>query len=336
MNRNTYRQSARSLCAKQRKRTKKQGRLRSALVTAGLGIGALSTVFASAAVAAPGTAPMAGSVIFNEFNSVNNAVGNDYFELLVIKDGVDLRGLRVTNNEMRSNRLNNGETVYVFDTSPYLESVPKGTTIGVWTSSNGVTTDTIVNPQAGDWKLVLSPGVGVTTSTDGLGGSVRTGLKTEDQLYLYLPGPDGTSAGTDNVYLDFVSWDESNATPPEAAQTPARAFDENVELAAPAGFLTGNDCVGQAVASARNWSLHTSAANSGPSSPGLQNVNQDLNNCRAATVVVPIGDPGVGLGGLALLGSGALVVLIRRRRTTPRIANPSNPTSGSKNSLLSR
>jgi hypothetical protein len=336
MKRNTYRKSAHFLCEQQSSIPKKRGRLKSVLVTAGVGMGALTTVFASSAVAAPGAPPASGTVIFNEFNSVNNANGNDYFELLVIKDGLDLRGLRITNNELRSNRLNNGEAVYVLDAAPYLENVPKGTTLGVWTSPSGVATDTTVNPQAGDWKLVLSPGTGITTSTDGLGGSVRTGLKTEDQLYLYLPGPDGTSAGTDNVYLDFVSWDESNATPPEAAQTPARAFDENVELAAPAAFLTGNDCVGQAVASARNWSLHTSASNAGPSSPGLQNVNQDLNNCRAATVVVPIGDPGVGLGALAVLGSGLGVIIIRRRRKTSALGGPSPTNVRVKDSILSR
>ena len=296
-------------------KTYKCRRLKKVALSATIGASALTGTIASSALAAPGVAPASGDVIINEFNSVNTADGNDYFELLVIRDGTDLRGLRVTNNELRSNRLNNGEAVYVFDASPYLETVPKGTTIGVWTSSAGVTVDTTVNPKAGDWKLVLSPGTGVTTSVDGLGGSVRKGFKSEDQLYLYLPGPDGTSAGTDNVYLDFVSWDESNSEPGETAQTPAlRSIDDSVELPGPAGYLTGNDCVGLASPGARNWGLHNSASNTGPSSPGLQNQNQDLNNCRAATVVVPIGDPAVALGGIGLLGSGVLVALLRRRR----------------------
>lgn len=296
-------------------KTYKCRRLKKVALSATIGASALTGTIASSALAAPGVAPASGDVIINEFNSVNTADGNDYFELLVIRDGTDLRGLRVTNNELRSNRLNNGEAVYVFDASPYLETVPKGTTIGVWTSSAGVTVDTTVNPKAGDWKLVLSPGTGVTTSVDGLGGSVRKGFKSEDQLYLYLPGPDGTSAGTDNVYLDFVSWDESNSEPGETAQTPAlRSIDDSVELPGPAGYLTGNDCVGLASPGARNWGLHKSASNTGPSSPGLQNQNQDLNNCRAATVVVPIGDPAVALGGIGLLGSGVLVALLRRRR----------------------
>lgn len=221
MKRNTHLETVHRTDALQNTSTKIRRRLKQGLLTAGIGLGALTTLFSSLAVAAPGSSPAAGSVILNEFNSVNNADGNDYFELLVIKDGLDLRGLRVTNNELRSNRLNNGEAVYVFDASPYLENVPKGTTIGVWTSSTGVTTDTTVNPKAGDWKLVLASGSGVSTSTDGLGGSVRVGFKTEDQLYVYLPGPDGTSAGTDNVFLDFVSWDESNGTAPEIAESPA-------------------------------------------------------------------------------------------------------------------
>ena len=296
-------------------KTYKCRRLKKVALSATIGASALTGTIASSALAAPGVAPASGDVIINEFNSVNTADGNDYFELLVIRDGTDLRGLRVTNNELRSNRLNNGEAVYLFDASPYLATVPKGTTIGVWTSSAGVTVDTTVNPKAGDWKLVLSPGTGVTTSVDGLGGSVRKGFKSEDQLYLYLPGLDGTSAGTDNVYIDFVSWDESNSEPGETAQTPAlRSIDDSVELPGPAGYLTGNDCVGLASPGARNWGLHKSASNTGPSSPGLQNQNQDLNNCRAATVVVPIGDPAVALGSIGLLGSGVLVALLRRRR----------------------
>jgi hypothetical protein len=315
MKRNTYLANAHHLREQNRTNKKRSGRLKKSAVVAGVGFSALTGLFASAAVAAPGTTAVPGAVIINEFNSVNNADGNDYFELLVIKDGLDLRGLRITNNELRSSRLNNGEAVYVLDSSAFLENVPKGTTIAVWTSASGITTDTTVNPRTGDWKLVLAPGTGVSATVDGLGGSVRTGLKTEDQLYVYLPGPDGTSAGTDNVYLDFVSWDESNSTPSESAQAPTvRSFDENTELASPAGFLTGADCVGLAVVNSRNWSLHVSAANAGPSSPGLQNVNQDLNNCRAATVVVPIGDPLVGLGGLGVAGSGAAIVLLLRRR----------------------
>jgi hypothetical protein len=278
--------------------------------------------------AAP-SSPITGLVIFNEFNSVNDGNGNDYFELLVIKDGLDLRGLRVTNNELRRDRLNNGEAVYIFDQAPYLESVPKGTTIAVWTSSSGVALDIAVDPKKGDWKLALAPGTGVNVGTDGLGGTVKTGLKSEDQLYLYLAGPDGSSAGIDNVYLDFISWDESNAASSpggsvssarapdgaEAAEAPKDRDDsEGIELPAPAAYLVGQSCTALLTESGRNWSIHNKAPGAAPSTPGMQNVNQDLNNCRAATVVVPLGDPKIGLSGLGLLGAGIVVAAIRRRK----------------------
>ena len=41
---------------------------------------------------AAGTPPAAGGVIFNEYASDNDAAGNDFFELLVLRDHVDLRG----------------------------------------------------------------------------------------------------------------------------------------------------------------------------------------------------------------------------------------------------
>ena len=48
-----------------------------------------------------------------------------------------------------------------------------------------------------------------------IGGSLNAGLSTSgDALYLYLPGPDGTSAGSDNVYLDFISWEGGASGPP--------------------------------------------------------------------------------------------------------------------------
>ena len=157
------------------------------------------TVYAS-------TTPVAGDIIFNEFSADNDANGNDFFELLVLTDNLDLRGLRVSDNEVTGVTLNNNESVFVFGTDAYLNNVPKGTLIAVWTLSTGVTTDTSTNPASGDWKMVLAPGTGVTTGVDGLGGSVNTGLSTSGEaLYLYLPGPDGNSAGTDNIYLDYIS-----------------------------------------------------------------------------------------------------------------------------------
>ena len=154
--------------------------------------------------------------MINEYASDNNPSDNDFFELLVLRDGVDLRGLRITDNELsKDGTLNDGESVVVFGAEKYLAAVPRGTVIAVWTAAAGVTTDTVVNPGARDWKMVLAPGTGVTFGVDRLGGSVNAGLSNDgDALYVYLPGPDGSSAGKDNVYLDFVSWEDDKAVAP--------------------------------------------------------------------------------------------------------------------------
>src|SRR5262249_45375424 len=158
------------------------------LLAAVLGPG--DTVRTQELQAQAGTPPAADDIIFNEYASDNDANGNDFVELLVMRDGVDLRGLRFSDNELMSGALNNGEAVFVFGNDDFLASVPKGTLIAVYMLAVGITTDTVVNPAAGDWKMVLAPGTGVTASTDGLGGALNVGLATGGEaLYLYLPGP---------------------------------------------------------------------------------------------------------------------------------------------------
>lgn len=162
----------------------------------------------------PGSVPAVGDVIINEFQSDNGPGSNDFLELLVLGDNVDLRGLRITDNELIGGVLNTNESVLVLGSDDYLASVPRGTVVTVWTLASDITTDTTLNPAGGDWTLALAPGTGVTASIDGLGGSLNLGLATGgDALYLYLTGPDGSSAGTDNIYLDFVSF-EGHATGP--------------------------------------------------------------------------------------------------------------------------
>ncbi len=185
-------------------------------------------------------APAAGDIVINEYASDNNPSDNDFFELLVLQDGVDLRGLRITDNELsKSGTLNDGESVFVFGTEKYLAAVPRGTLIAVWTATAGVTTDTVVNPGARDWKMVLAPGTGVTVGVDRLGGTVNPGLSNGgDALYLYLPGPDGSSAGKDNIYLDFVSWEDDQAA------APAGLADLHLSGVADNAYYTGTTAAG--------------------------------------------------------------------------------------------
>lgn len=226
-----------------------------------------------------------GDIIFNEYVSTNvsSSNGNDFFELLVLKDGADLRGLRVSDNELQATGLlNNNESVFVFGQDSFLSNVPKGTTIAVWTLAAGVTTDTIVSAISGDWKLVLAPGTGVTTSIDGLGGSVNTGLSTTaEALYLYLPGPDGTSAGTDNIYLDFISFGNYGGVAPTGMNTQLATTTVNA-------YYTGNTAAGADVVA--NWTPLTLTQPWSPSptgaTPGDANPGQDLSALRVVTPLV--------------------------------------------------
>jgi FG-GAP-like repeat len=246
-----------------------------------------------------------GDVIFNEFVSDNNtnlSTGNDYFELLVLTDGADLRGLRVSDNEITptsNNALNINESVYTFGQDSYLQSVAKGTVIAVYTNPANLSVqtniDTTASAAAGDWKLVLQDGSGVTISTDGLGGSLNPGLSTTGEgLYLYLPGADGNSGGTDNIYLDYISYGIDSAEAPtglvdlnlpdSGSTTPAilPALPQADE-----GYYIGNTAAGNDLAA--NWITYdTGAAGSSNTiaTPGEANVGQDLSSLRIITPAI--------------------------------------------------
>ena len=233
-----------------------------------------------------GAAPAAGDIVINEYASDNNPSDNDFFELLVLREGVDLRGLRITDNELsKGGTLNDGESVIVFGTDKYLAAVPRGTLIAVWTAASGVTTDTVVNPGARDWKMVLAPGTGVTLAVDRLGGTVNAGLSNDgDALYLYLPGPDGSSAGTDNIYLDFVSWEDDQAA------APAGLADLHLSGVADNAYYTGSTAAGNDAGN--SWVRYDGAPNVN-TTPGEPNPKQDLSSLRRAAPgdIAPVTGP---------------------------------------------
>ncbi|TAD85111.1 MAG: T9SS C-terminal target domain-containing protein [Bacteroidetes bacterium] len=225
------------------------------------------------------TIPAAGDIIFNEYASDNNSTDNDFFELLVLAPALDLRGLRISDNELATanGAFNNGESVFVFGNDAYLSNVKKGTVIVVWATTNvGVITD--IDPS--DFKLSLTNGTGVTTSVDGLGGTANAGLSTGgESLYLYLPGPDGTSAGTDNIYLDFISWETDNAV------APTGLFDLNFPSVGDNGYFMGNTAAGADVAA--NWNIFDLAnmyVSDPKATPGMPNPGQDLSGLLPITV----------------------------------------------------
>jgi hypothetical protein len=243
-------------------------------LTATIAVGALSfAAHANIRVDARVAAPAVGDVIINEYMSDNDPNDNDFFELLVLGERVDLRGLRVTDNELVGGTLNNGETVFVFGTDAYLAAVPAGTTIAVWTARSGVSVDTTVNPAAGDWKMVLAPGTGVTAGADRLGGDVNPGLANGgDALYVYLPGPNGDSTGRDNVYLDYVSWEDD-----DGAEPPAGFADLNLAAVADNAYFTGN--IPSANDAAASWVRYNMEPSAKPTA-GEANPKQDLARLR--------------------------------------------------------
>jgi hypothetical protein len=220
-----------------------------------------------------------GDVIINEYASDNDVNGNDFVELLVTGEGADLRGLRLSDNELQvDGTLNNNEAVFVFGADAYLANVPRGTLVTVWMLAAGVTVDTVSDPVGGDWRMVLAPGTGISSGVDGLGGSFNAGLSTGGEaLYLYLPGPDGTSAGADNVYLDFVSFEADGGAPP------AGMPDLNLSSIADNAYYTGNTATGNDDAAA--WVRYDNFG--APSTtPGDPNPGQDLSGLRTP----PTGD----------------------------------------------
>lgn len=214
--------------------------------------------------------PTVGDIIFNEYAADNNANSNDFIELLVITDGLDLRGLRITDNELIDGSLTQNEAVYVFGNDPFLANLPSGTLIALWSTTVGVTTDTGVAPAANDWKLVLAPGTGFTISDDGLGGLVNAGLTTNGEaLFLYRPGLDGNSGGSDNLYLDYLTYEADPSTaPPGLADLYFPSFADNA-------YFVGNSA--SAADLTTNWVLVDTL---GAETPGDPNPTQDLSSLR--------------------------------------------------------
>jgi uncharacterized repeat protein (TIGR01451 family) len=243
----------------------------------------ISVILALFCLAAPafvfaGTPPAPGDIIFNEYAADNFSGSNDFVELLVLTDGLDLRGLRISDNEFVGGVLNNGEAVFVFGNNPYLDNVPRGTLIVVWTVTTGITTDVVVNPAANDWNLVLAPGTGVTAVTDGLGGSINTGFSNSGEaFYLYLPGPDGNSSGMDNIYLDFISSEGGASAPPGLANIDLPSLSDNA-------YYTGNTAAGNDVVA--NWVRYDIVPNTA-TSIGEPNPGQDLSALRTVGVSLP-------------------------------------------------
>ena len=268
---------------------------------------------AAGPASAAGTPVAPGDVIINEFASTNNASANDFFELLVLNDNVDLRGLRVSDNELNAAGtafVDGNESVFVFGNDTYLESVPKGTVITVWTliAGTGVTADTTVDPANGDFSMVLTPGTGVAATRDGISvGTANTGFANGgDSIYLYTVPSGGNSLSSGLTFLDFVAW----GTQTNGNIAPAGLAGPVLTVTpGPNGYYTGT-CAGGSTGNDGSGSWVTTLA--AGSTIASANPGQDLSACQVVTASVPFNDPKVMVGaGVAL---GAVAFGVRRRR----------------------
>ena len=232
----------------------------------------------------------AGDLIFNEFTAAPDR--NNFFEILTLKAGLDLRGLRVTNNALSSGTLTNSGAVFTFDNDASLSNLPKGTIIAVYMRAEGVTVDRSVGTN--DWSMVLAPGTdkGVTIGADGLGGSTATPdlIGSGGALYAYTPGPDGNSGGTDNGYLDFIKWGNTTAgTPTNLTAIPLLwpTIYTNSSYFTEDSFVEHKDTATAGVAV--NWQTFESNANDATPTPGAENIGQNLEVLRNLTSGVTAG-----------------------------------------------
>jgi predicted extracellular nuclease len=247
-------------------------RSRALRVCAGIAVAFVLAHAAGQVTFAVGAPPAAGDIIFNEYASDNDASGSDFVELLVLGDELDLRGLRISDQELIDGVLNTGESVMVLGDDAFLTNVPRGAIIAVWTVAAGVVTDTTIDGEANDWNLVLAPGTGMSILPDGLGGT-SPGLNAGGEaLYVYLPGEDGDSSGTDNVYLDFVSYEDDGGDAPDGL------VDLHLPSVSDNAYYTGSTAADND--SGENW-VRLSAL--GPEvTPGEPNPTQDLSGLRDA------------------------------------------------------
>jgi hypothetical protein len=144
-----------------------------------------------------GDVPQPGDVVFAECHADGRDPQGDWFELLTRRDGVDLQGWRITDNDTK---VATDEGSLILADHPALADVPRGTTIRI------IATQTAANDRqfpeddldAWDRRIVLYVGNGhLDVETDPwfrLGGN--------DNLVLLAPGP--TSAFDDDRGIDFA------------------------------------------------------------------------------------------------------------------------------------
>lgn len=159
-------------------------------------------------------------VIFNEYwvndnvtdyASVSGAMEGDWFELLVVADGTDLRGWRVTNNPTKTEQgaVDDGNGSLIFPDSTAISDLRSGTFVLVVSSTNTTNDATFAadDLDASDRRLVFYRANGnLDDATDpgfGIGNN-------NEAIVLLAPGP--TASFADDIGVDFIA-EGSTVTP---------------------------------------------------------------------------------------------------------------------------
>ena len=170
----------------------------------------------AALCARPADAPRPNDAIFNEVWINDNGtryaslggrpIEGDWFEILVVRDKLDMRGWRITDNDTKTAT---DEGSLIFPRTPAFAAVPRGTVILVIATENESNAANFPRDEldASNGRMILYVGNGtLDTTTDpgfGLG-------RSNDNLVLLAPGP--TDSFADDVGIDFVA-EGSTVTP---------------------------------------------------------------------------------------------------------------------------
>ncbi len=148
-------------------------------------------------------------VVINEFwindngtsyaGLANRPIDGDWIELLVQRDGVDLRGWRLTDNDTKTGT---AEGSLIFPHIDALASVPRNTVILILATASDRNTHYFaaddLNPRGKRLLFYVDNGTLDVTTDPGFG--LGTG---DDNLALLAPGP--TSAFDDDIGIDFIA-----------------------------------------------------------------------------------------------------------------------------------
>lgn len=227
----------------------------------------------------------------------NKAIDGDWIELLVVRDAVDLRGWRLTNNlsATQQGTIDDGDGSLILPSVASLANVPQGTIVLIVSSINATNAASfpVDDLDPTDRRLILYRGNNnLDDDTD-----PGFGVGTSNQ-HLVLLAPGATASFVDDVGVDFIA-EGATVTPVSFFGVPAPTVsfvNPFAGIGGDDGAVFTNDGLGgfsnddgldpnnsDALAGAGGWIVDPPAASSGDAAgvniltPGAKNWNQNLN-----------------------------------------------------------